>query len=109
MSQIISSRLPPWRNPDMAYSESLAGRIRDVVADRRVITAKKMSGGVALLMHGNMCPGVWKTSPIARLGPEQAEIALKEPVVPGLVLTHILTCGVADQCTSKRCQRLAGG
>ncbi len=65
----------------MAYSESLASRIRDVFADRRAITEKKMFGGVGFMLHGNMCVGVWKTSLIARLGPERAGTALKEPYV----------------------------
>jgi TfoX/Sxy family transcriptional regulator of competence genes len=65
----------------MAYSESLADRIRQILGQRRDITEKKMFGGVGFLLHGNMCVGVWKTSLIARLGPEQAEVALKEPNV----------------------------
>ncbi len=38
-----------------------------------------MFGSIAFLLHGNMCVGVWKTSMIARLGPEQAAAALEEP------------------------------
>ena len=40
-----------------------------------------MFGGVGFFLDGNMCVGVWKTSLIARLGPKQAEAALKEPNV----------------------------
>src|SRR5687767_10274087 len=65
----------------MAYSESLADRIRQIVGRRREITEKKMFGGVGFLFSGNMCVGVWKTSLIARLGPAQAKTALKEPNV----------------------------
>ena len=63
----------------MAYSESLAERIRGIVARRRGIAEKKMFGGVCFLLHGNMCVGVWKDSLIARLGPEQGAAALREP------------------------------
>ena len=63
----------------MPDSESLASRIRDVLAVRHGITEKKMFGGIAFLLHGNMCVGVWKTSMIARLGPEGAAAALEEP------------------------------
>ena len=63
----------------MPYSESLAARIRDVLAGRHGITEKKMFGGIAFLLHGNMCVGVWKTSMIARLGPEGAAAALEAP------------------------------
>ena len=63
----------------MPYSESLAARIRDVIAGRHGITEKKMFGGIAFMLYGNMCVGVWKTSMIARLGAEGATVALKEP------------------------------
>jgi TfoX/Sxy family transcriptional regulator of competence genes len=65
----------------MAYSESLAYRVRDVLVGQRGITEKKMFGGVAFLLYGNMCIGVWQTSLIVRLGLEQAAMALKEPNV----------------------------
>lgn len=65
----------------MAYSESLASRIRDMLLGLRWITEKKMFGGVGFMLHGNMCVGIWQTSLIVRLGPEQAAVALKEPNV----------------------------
>ena len=65
----------------MAYSESLARRIRQVVAHRRGITEKTMFGGVCFLLNGNMCVGIWKTSLIVRLAPEQAAAALEDPNV----------------------------
>ena len=71
----------------MAYSESLADRIRQTFARRRGIIEKKMFGGVGFLLHGNMCVGVWKTSLIARLGLDQAESALNEPYVEEFDIT----------------------
>ena len=65
----------------MAFSESLARRIRAALTGRRGITEKKMFGGVGLLLHGNLLVGVWKDSLVARLGPEQAEAALRQPHV----------------------------
>jgi TfoX/Sxy family transcriptional regulator of competence genes len=65
----------------MAYSESLAARIRQALKGSRGFTEKKMFGGVAFLLHSNMCVGVWQTSLIVRLGPGQAAAALKEPNV----------------------------
>ena len=65
----------------MAYSESLAFRIRDVFAGWRGVTEKKMFGGVGFMLYGNMCVGIWQTSLIVRLGVEQAATALKEPYV----------------------------
>jgi hypothetical protein len=65
----------------MAYSESLARRVRDLVVRQRGITEKKMFGGVAFLLDGNMLIGVWKSSLIVRLGSAQADLALTEPFV----------------------------
>ena len=62
----------------MAYSESLALRIRQALAERRGFEEKKMFGGLGFLLHGNMCVGVWKNSLIARLGPDEGERALAE-------------------------------
>jgi TfoX N-terminal domain len=67
----------------MAFSESLAQRVRQVVARRRGISEKKLFGGVGFLLNGNMLVGVWKTSLIVRLAPDEAVSALKEPnIVP---------------------------
>jgi TfoX/Sxy family transcriptional regulator of competence genes len=38
----------------MAYDEELAARIRDLVADEGDLTEKKMFGGLAFLVGGNM-------------------------------------------------------
>lgn len=38
----------------MAYDEALAERIRDLVADQPGVTEKKMFGGLAFLVGGNM-------------------------------------------------------
>ena len=65
----------------MAYSESLARRIRDLIGKRHGVAEKKMFGSVGFLLNGNMLVGVWKDSLIARLGPEKAAEALHEPNV----------------------------
>src|SRR5438046_6349098 len=71
----------------MAFSESLAGRIRDALARRKNIEEKKMFGGIGFLLHGNMLVGVWKDSLIVRLGPEEGEEALLEPHVKEFDIT----------------------
>jgi TfoX/Sxy family transcriptional regulator of competence genes len=42
----------------MAYSEELAARIRDLLADERRLTEQKMFGGLGFLIGGNMAVGV---------------------------------------------------
>jgi TfoX/Sxy family transcriptional regulator of competence genes len=65
----------------MAFSESLATRIRDTLLRRRGIEEKKMFGGVGFLLNGNMLVGVWKDSLIVRLGPDAGAAALREEQV----------------------------
>ena len=62
----------------MAYSESLAERIRTVLGRQAGLEEKKMFGGVGFLLNGNMLVGVWKTSLVARIGTEQYDEALAE-------------------------------
>lgn len=65
----------------MAFSESLAARIRDALARRGNIEEKNMFGCICFFLNGNALVGVWKDRLIARLGPEEGEAALREPFV----------------------------
>ena len=71
----------------MAYSESLALRIRHVLTGCRGIVEKKMFGGVGFLLNGNMCVGIWKQSLIVRLSADAGEAALQEPYVVAFDIT----------------------
>ena len=71
----------------MAFSETLAQRIRHCLARRKNVVEKKMFGGVGFLLNGNIVVGVWKNSLIVRLGPEQGGAALKEPHVKQFDIT----------------------
>ena len=63
----------------MAYSEELADRVRDVVADRDDVNEKPMFGGLCLLAHGNMFAGVMSETLMLRVGPDRHEEALARP------------------------------
>jgi TfoX/Sxy family transcriptional regulator of competence genes len=65
----------------MPYSKALAARIRQALVGRPRIVEKKMFGGVGFLVDGNLLVGIWHDSLIARLGAEQAALALNEPHV----------------------------
>src|SRR5262249_11320521 len=65
----------------MAFSEALAGRIRQRLARRKSAEEKKMFGGVGFLLNGNLLVGGWKDSLVVRLGPDEGEEALREPHV----------------------------
>src|SRR5271170_3441152 len=71
----------------MAFGEALAARIRGVLARKRGIEAKKMFGGVGVLLNGNLLVGVWKNSLIVRLGPDNYDDALLEPHVQEFDIT----------------------
>jgi TfoX/Sxy family transcriptional regulator of competence genes len=71
----------------MAFSESLAKRIRDALARRKNIEKKRMFAGVGFLFNGNMLVGVWKDSLIVRLGPDEGVEALLEPHVKEFDIT----------------------
>ena len=62
----------------MPYDEPLAERIHDLIGGRRGLTDKRMFGGIAFLLHGNMCCGVVRDRLMLRLGPEGAAAALGE-------------------------------
>ena len=57
----------------MAFDERLAERVRSVLAGRRGLEEKKMFGGLAFLLHGNMACGVIKDDLVLRVGKESAE------------------------------------
>ncbi len=61
----------------MAYSESLAGRVRKALADHEAVEEKKMMGGLTFMVHGKMCVGVHEEELMVRLDPNAYEIALK--------------------------------
>ena len=71
----------------MAFSEELAGRIRQGLARRKGIEEKKMFGCICFLLNGNILVGVWKDSLIARLGPDEGEDAMLEPHVKAFNIT----------------------
>jgi hypothetical protein len=63
----------------MAFDEQLAARARRALGKRSGLIEKKMFGGIAFLLSGNMCCGVHKNSLIARISPDETESALTEP------------------------------
>jgi len=63
----------------MAYDEALAVRMRKALARRRGITEKKMFGGLAFMLRGNMCVGIVKSDLMVRVGPERFAACLEDP------------------------------
>ncbi|MDH3451533.1 MAG: TfoX/Sxy family protein [Gammaproteobacteria bacterium] len=66
------------RPASVAYDEVLAERVRAVLAGRSDIVEKKMFGGLAFMVSGNMCCGVSKGDLVVRVGPAAYAAALAE-------------------------------
>jgi TfoX/Sxy family transcriptional regulator of competence genes len=69
----------PCNDVLMTFDEGLAVRIRDIVADEDGLTEKRMFGGLAMLLHGNMAVGVHGDGLIVRADPASQEALLAEP------------------------------
>jgi TfoX/Sxy family transcriptional regulator of competence genes len=66
----------------MAYDEDLANRLREVLADEEAVTEKKMFGGLAFLLHGNMSVSASrKGGLLVRIDPAETDAALARPHV----------------------------
>ena len=64
----------------MAYDEALADRIRATFAGESGVVEKKMFGGLAFLVNGNMACGVAGGDDLmVRVGPDNHEDALSRP------------------------------
>lgn len=63
----------------MAYDEGLAQRVRETLASHREMKEKKMFGGIAFMLAGNMCCGVVRDTLMLRVGPEQYADVLRRP------------------------------
>lgn len=63
----------------MAYNEQSAERIRSILARRRYLTQRKMFGGIAFMLNGNMCCGVHRDDLIVRVAREEHAAALARP------------------------------
>ena len=62
----------------MAYDEQLAERIRAILGDDPGIDERKMFGGLAFLLDGNMFVGITQDL-MVRVGPEAWSDALAQP------------------------------
>jgi hypothetical protein len=63
----------------MAFDEGLAHRLREALADQPGLVERKMFGGLAFMLGGNMCCGVVGETLMVRVGPKAYESALERP------------------------------
>jgi TfoX/Sxy family transcriptional regulator of competence genes len=62
----------------VTYDEALAGRVRDLLSPRADVSERRMFGGIAFIVDGNMACGVMGEDLIVRLDDEEARRALSE-------------------------------
>jgi TfoX/Sxy family transcriptional regulator of competence genes len=94
----------------MAYSEELAARIREAIGGRGNVSERKMFGGIAWLVGGNMAVGTLGDALMVRLSHEDAELALTEPHVGPMDFTgrplrgfiKVDAAGIADDAALAR-------
>ena len=63
----------------MSFDKGLAQRIRDVLLDQDGLVEKRMFGGIAFMVYGNMACGVVREDLMVRVGPDAYEGALGQP------------------------------
>lgn len=63
----------------MAFDEALAERVREALAGRADVSERKMFGGIAFMVAGNMAVGILDDDLMVRLDPADAERALAQP------------------------------
>lgn len=70
------------RSIRMAYDGILARRLRALLADEDAVTEKKMFGGLAFLLNGNMCVSASRTGGLlVRIDPAETGAVIAQPHV----------------------------
>ena len=71
----------------MGYDPQVADRVWKLLVEIENVTERKMFGGVAFMMDGNMCCGVVDDRVVLRLGNDKAAKALEEPNIEPMDFT----------------------
>ncbi|GIG63465.1 hypothetical protein Lfu02_78370 [Longispora fulva] len=91
----------------MAYDEDLANRVRELVGTERGLSEKRMFGGLAMLLDGNMAVGVRGREGgglLVRVDPATSDALLSEPGADLMIMQGRETRGwitvTADGCAT---------
>ena len=63
----------------MAYDDGLATRLLGILGGETGLATRKMFGGLAVLLDGNMAVGVYGDDLLVRTDPDQQDMLLAEP------------------------------
>jgi TfoX/Sxy family transcriptional regulator of competence genes len=61
------------------FSDLTARKIRNALEETPGVSERQIIGGVAFLVQGNMCCGVFDEKLVVRVGPDAYDEALREP------------------------------
>jgi len=61
------------------YNAQIAQQVQNALEGREGLTEMKMFGGIAFMLHGNMCCGVTNEDLMVRVGADALEDALAQP------------------------------
>ncbi len=98
----------------VAYDEDLANRIRELVADEPGLTEKKMFGGLAFLIGGNMSVSAsGRGGLLLRVDPAQTETLLAKPhahpfVMRGRAMDGWMRVDTEGVATKRQLERWVG-
>ena len=71
----------------MASDPKLSARVTAATKGWRGLGPKRMFGGMAWLLHGNMCVGIWQDSLVVRCGPADWSAHLEKKHVREMDIT----------------------
>ena len=80
----------------MAFDEQLAGRVRKAMGHGAGVSEKKMFGGIAFMLYGNMLCGVHKNGGMFRVGKANEAAALAIDGVGEMTFTSRPMGGLVD-------------
>lgn len=72
----------------MAFDEKLADRVRRALFGQRGMVEKRMFGGLAFMLRGNMCCGVLREDLVVMVGPAAHAAELRRPHARVMDFTH---------------------
>jgi TfoX/Sxy family transcriptional regulator of competence genes len=71
----------------MTFNEITAVKVRNLMEKAPGLSERRVFGGVAFMVGGNMCCGVIEDHLVVRVGPKSYENALREPHTRPMDLT----------------------
>ncbi len=96
----------------MAYDDALAGQLRDIAAGTPGVSERKMFGGLAFLVHGNLAVAAGEDGILLRHPPERSAELLADPhtdehVMPERSMKGWLRVGTSGLTTYDQVERWA--